>query len=151
VDNGGEDVENQAPRRLTRCKDQKSATLDEFYTEISEQDNYASRESGKAMLDLIARLQALPDDRHVFGLTSHYRLCFLAKDSYKSPWFVLVWALDSRNYFVEYRMPEDIAPWPHAFVRGEARSEDDAIEMIMTAMDKSGGWNQSVTAKSGHH
>jgi hypothetical protein len=126
---------------LTRCKDQKSATIDEFYTEVSEHDNYTSREGGKAMLDLIARLRALPDERRVFGLTSHDRLCFLAEDSYESSWFVLVWALDKRNYFVEYRMPDNIAPWPQAFVRGEARSEDEAVRMIITAMEKSGGWS----------
>jgi hypothetical protein len=127
--------------RLTRCKDQKSATLDEFYTEISEQD---TRECGKAMLDLIARLRALPDEKHVFGLTSLLRLCLLAEDTYKSPWFVIISALDKRNYFIEYRMPDDIAPWPDAFVRGKARSEDDAVRMIITAMEKSGGWSQKL-------
>jgi hypothetical protein len=125
---------------LTRCTDQKSAALDEFYTEVSQHDHPVDREGGKAMLDLIARLRALPDERRVFGLTSHHRLCLLAEDTYRSPWFVLVWALDKRNYFVEYRMPDAIAPWPHAFVRGEARSEDDAVQMIITAMEKSGGW-----------
>jgi hypothetical protein len=95
---------------LVRCQDQKSGTLEEFYTEVSEHDNYASRECGKAMLELLARLEALPDERRVFGLTSHYRLCFLTEDTYKSPWYVLVWALDKRNFFVEYRMPDDIAP-----------------------------------------
>lgn len=124
---------------LTRCKDQKSATLDEFYTEVIEYDS-RNRTGGKAMLDLIARLRALPDKRQAFGLTSHYRLCLLAKDTYQSPWFVIVSALDSHNYFIEYRMPDDIAPWPEAMVRGEAGSEDAAVEMVLTAMEKSGGW-----------
>jgi hypothetical protein len=126
--------------RLTRCSDQKSATLDEFYTEVSQHDHHVDREGGKAMLDLIARIRALPDEKRVFGLTSHHRLCLLAEDSYQSPWFVLIWALDKRNYFVEYRMPHDIAPWPQAFVRGQAQSEEDAVRMIVIAMEKSGGW-----------
>jgi hypothetical protein len=41
---------------------------------------------------------------------------------------------------VEYLMPERSAPWPHAYVKGEARSEDDAVRMIEIAMDQSEGW-----------
>ncbi len=95
------------------------------------------------MLDLMARLRTLPDTRQVFGLTSHHRLCLLAADSYQSPWFVIISALDKRNYFVEYLMPKSIAPWPHAYVRGEARSEDDALQMVVTAIEKSAGWIQT--------
>ena len=127
---------------LTRCRDQKSKTLDEFYKEISEHDSATDRDGGKAMLDLIARLRALPDERHVYGLTSLYRLCFLAEDTWQSPWFVIVAALDKRNYFIEYLMPEDEAPWAKAYVRGEANSEDDAVRMILIGMEKSGGWQQ---------
>jgi len=129
---------------LTRCKDQRSKTLDDFYREISEHDNATDREGGRTMLDLIARLRASPDKREVYGLTSHYRLCFLAEDTSRSPWFVIVAALDKRNYFVEYLMPKDVAPWSNAYVRGEAKSEDDVIQMILTAMDKSGGWHPTA-------
>ena len=127
---------------LTRCHDQKSKSLDEFYTEIGQHDGHVDREIGKTMLSLLARLRALPDSRNVWGLTSHYRLALLAQDSYETPWFVIVAVLDMRNYFVEYLMPERVAPWPHAYVRGEARTEDDAVQMIMTAMEKSEGWSE---------
>jgi hypothetical protein len=99
-----------------------------------------SREIGRVMLSLIGRLRAFPDERQVFGLTSHLRLCLLADDTWKSPWYVIVSALDSRNYTVEYLMPQPVAPWPQAYVRGEARSEDDAVKMVLTAMEKSEGW-----------
>jgi hypothetical protein len=127
---------------LTGCQDQKSKTLDEFYTEVSQQDHQVCREGGKAMLDLITRLRALPDQRRVYGLTSHHRLCSLAEDTYQSRWLVIISALDKRNYYVEYLMPKDVAPWSHAYVRGEARSEDEAVQMVMTAMEKSEGWSQ---------
>ena len=77
----------------------------------------------------------------MWGLTSHYRLALLAQDSSETPWFVIVSALDKRNYYVEYLMPKAIAPWPHAYVRGEARSEDGAVQMVLTAMEKSEGWD----------
>jgi hypothetical protein len=127
---------------ITRCHDQKSKTLDEFFEDVSQQDHVVSREGGKAMLDLMTRLRALSDSRQVYGLTSHHRLCLLAADSCQSPWFVIISALDKRNYFVEYLMPDDVAPWPHAYVRGEARSEDDAVKMVVTAMEKSEGWSE---------
>jgi hypothetical protein len=127
---------------LTGCQDQKSKTLDEFYTEVSQQDNHGSREGGEAMLNLIARLRTFPDRRRVYGLTSHHRLCLLAEDTYQSPWFVIISALDHRNYFVEYLMPKDVAPWSRAYVRGEAQTEDQAVQMVITAMEKSEGWSQ---------
>ena len=127
---------------LARCHDQKSKTLDEFFEDVSHKNHVVSGEGGKAMLGLMARLRALPDSRQVYGLTSYNRLCLLAADSYQSHWFVVISALDNRNYSIEYRMPDDIAPWPHAYVRGEARSEDDAVQMIVIAMEKSKGWSE---------
>jgi hypothetical protein len=127
---------------LTRCHDQESKTLDEFFERVSRRDDVVCREGGKAMLDLIARLRALPDSREVYGLTSHHRLCLLAADNYQSPWFVIISALDKRNYFVEYRMPDDVAPWPGAYVRGYTSSVDRAVQMILTAMEKSEGWSE---------
>lgn len=128
---------------ITGCQDQKSQTLEEFYTEVSRQGSVVCREGGKAMLGILARLRALPDERRVFGLTSHHRLCLLAQNTYRSPWFVIISALDSRNFYVEYLMPDRIAPWPHAYVKGEARSEDDAVQMIVTAIESSEGWSSS--------
>lgn len=128
--------------RLEHCKDQASQTLDEFYGQIASHDDVVDRQGAEAMLELIARLRALSDDRRVWGLTSHYRLCLLAQDSFQSPWYVVVGALDRRNYFIEYLMPPAVAPWPAAYVRGEARSQDDAVQMIVTAMERSEGWSQ---------
>ena len=125
---------------LTRCQDQRRQTLDEFYTERTSSTEPVSREGGQAMLDLLARLRGLPDAHRVYGLTSLHRLCLLAEDTYDSPWLVIVAALDKRNYFIEYLMPAAVAPWPRAYVRGEARSEDEAVQMILTAMEKSEGW-----------
>ncbi len=64
--------------QLTRCQDQKRQTLDEFYTEAAHGTEPVTREGGQTMLDLLVRLGKLPDERRICGLTSHYRLCFLA-------------------------------------------------------------------------
>ena len=126
---------------LERCKDQPSKTLDEFYQEIAAQEQASGSEGGKAMLELIARLRTLPDQRRIWGLTSHHRLCLLARNTAASPWYVIVAALDPMKYFIEYLMPPAIAPWPTAYVRGEADSEEEAVKMVITAMEMSNGWS----------
>ena len=92
------------------------------------------------MLDLISRLRSLPDERPVFGKTSLHRLGLLAEDTSESPWFVIISANDKQNYFVEYLMPKTLAPWRNAYVQGPAGSEDEAVKMILIAMERSEGW-----------
>lgn len=41
---------------------------------------------------------------------------------------------------VEYLLPAVQAPWPGAYVTGTAHSLDEALEMILIRMDRSGGW-----------
>lgn len=125
--------------RLDKCTEQGSQTLDEFYAEVA----VHNVKCGEAMIELIARLRELDHPNHVWGLTSHTRLCLLAQDSSATPWYVIVEALSKRDYTVEYLMPPSIAPWPNARVHGGARSADAAVEMIVTAMDRSGGWSSA--------
>jgi hypothetical protein len=110
---------------LSRCQDQKGRTLDESYTAGDGADEI-SRKRCAAMRDLIERIRALPGQPRVYGLTSHVRLCLLAKDAYTSPWFVIAAAADTRNYYIEDLMPDHAPPWAGAYVRGEARTEDAA-------------------------
>lgn len=41
---------------LTRCQDQKSLSLEEFYQEISQQESVVCGEGGRAMLVIISAL-----------------------------------------------------------------------------------------------
>lgn len=128
---------------LTRCQDQKRQTLEEFYCDARD-GHPESYEGGQAMLDLIERLRALPDERRLYGLTSLYNLCLLAQDTYTSPWYVRFIAASKQHYVIECLMPESEAPWPNAYIKGIATSEDEAVEMILVAMEKSGGWSRAV-------
>ena len=92
------------------------------------------------MLDLFAALQACSDARQAWGLTSHAELYLLSSDASSSPWYVKVFAPSYGGYRIEYLMPAEIAPWPQAWVRGEAATVDDAVRMLGVAMDRSGGW-----------
>lgn len=117
--------------KLVRCKDQ-SGTLEE---------NFGAGSFNETMLQLVERLRQTPNEYHVWGLMSHQRLCLLAEDDYRTPRYVTVAVLDQRNYFIEYRMQADSAPWSEAYVKGEAGSEDEAVQMILVAMRNSGGWS----------
>ncbi len=130
--------------RLDKCTEQGRQTLDEFYAEVVAHNP----STGQAMIDLIAQLRELDHPNHVWGLTSHTRLCLLAQDTSASPWYVIVEALNKRNYTVEYLMPSDMAPWPNARVYGRARSADAAVQMIVTAMERSGGWSEVPTGSA---
>jgi hypothetical protein len=131
--------------RLTLSSDQPSKTIDEFYQELASHGESVDQECGRAMLSLIANLRALPDEREVWALTSHYHMRLLSSDTYRSPWYVSVIAIGDQ-YSVEYRMPERLAPWPGAQVRGEADTEQEAVTMVMRAMDLSEGWLRAPTA-----
>jgi len=126
---------------LERCRDQRSKTLDEFYAALTTHDTEVDRGCGAAMLDLIRRLRDLESPSRAWGLTSLYRLCLLAQDDWKAPWYVIVVASDRRNYTIEYLLPPHLAPWPQAYVRGTANSEDEAVQMILIAIERSGGWS----------
>ena len=128
--------------QLERCKDQASRTLEQFYSSMIPEVPPAIRAGPEAMLDLIARLRATPRELTIWGLTSHMRLCLLAENTAASPWYVIVSALDHENYYVEYLMPPELAPWPGARVQGEARSIEQAMQMIMIAMDNCRGWTE---------
>lgn len=132
---------------LTRCQDQKHRTLEEYFgKEIHPEDPrpYEYDDEG-AMISLIQRLRALPDERQVYGLTSERTLCLLALDTQSAPCLVKVHAVSKRMnmYFIDYLMPQRNAPWPQAYITGTANSEDEAVEMILIGMDKSGGWSST--------
>jgi hypothetical protein len=125
--------------RLVHCKDQIQLPMEQFYGDATRHEDEFVRTRAELMINLIARLRALPDDRCVWGLTSHMALCLLSQDDCISPRYVVVEPLDQRCYFVEYLMPRTSVPWRGAYVRGEARSEDEAVQMVVTALDRSGG------------
>ena len=129
--------------QVTRRQGDNTETIDDHYGKLLRSPNDLQRVFGQTMLDLIGRLRSVSDDRHVFVMTSMDQLLLMAKPEGSaggSPWFVRIWALDKRNYRIEYLMPKPLAPWPWARVHGNASSEDEAVQMVLTAMERSEGW-----------
>lgn len=95
----------------------------------------------KAMLDLLELLKLHESDYVVYALTSHRKLCLLSEDHYDATWWVTVSPEPLGSYRVEYLMESSIAPWPGAYITGEARELDQAIQMVLVAIKRSGGWD----------
>jgi hypothetical protein len=128
---------------VTQFKGQhETQTLEEFYLELA-RDHPNHAEVSDAMVSLLTHLQALPDTRHFVALTSHAGLCFIPDNSRLSfSWhLVSIFASDKQNYYLEYRMPDRLAPWKNSRMSGKAHSEDEAIEMILKAIDLCEGWS----------
>jgi hypothetical protein len=141
--------------QLTRCSDQGPETLDELYMKISQEDDTSRQRFGRAMLSLLARLRALPDDRQFWGLPSteaEYRSMdqfhLLSENSSAAPRIVEIIGSDESDYTIEYPVPGHLAPWPGAFIRGWALSEDEAVQMIQMALETSEGWHAAVNRRA---
>ncbi len=128
---------------ISRSSEQSSKTLKEFYQEVAK---WAKAPGvGQGMLELLAMINGMFKETQLYGLTSHYRLCIQAEDDWTAPWYVVV--VGSRfeklcHYTIEYLLPEN-PPWPHASVRGEARSLADAKNYLLIAMHRSQGWKNN--------
>ncbi len=59
---------------ITHSSDQPSKTLEQFYLEVSQQESYSSKSTGKLMLDLLKMINNTFQDTQLWGLTSHHRL-----------------------------------------------------------------------------
>ena len=126
---------------LIRISDQKHQTIEEFYqTIVEESESSLSRESCKAMLDIISKLNVHFLDNKIWCLTSLQRLVLLKEDNWKSPWYIIIACLGFTEYYIEYLMPDELKPWEGATVRGTTNTLEKAVEYVLLAMKNSGGW-----------
>jgi len=115
-------------------------SLDDFYGPEGYLETVQRYPTQSAMLLLIRALRADPAQLRAYAMTHMHQLRLRAIDDAAGPEFVRVMASSEYSYFVEFLMPEDQAPWPHAWVKGEATSTEDAKNMVLTAMRLSGTW-----------
>ena len=125
--------------RIRRCGPAPES-LEQFYRERSLATDH-HRIGALETLSLLERLAAHPDPCEVWALTSEMEgLCLLERDDPTIPPRVIWMACDSRDYFIKFLMPPALAPWPDAYMEGQAHSEDEAFNMILTGMRQSQGW-----------
>ena len=119
---------------ITRCSDQPSKTLAEFYSSIGLE---ASSEA--VMLSVLDMIDSTFKRTEIYGLTSHTTLILLREDSSWSPWYVKVYGSEG-EYYIEYLLPPSKRPWSHAYVSGTAKSLPEFRDMLLIAMRESEGW-----------
>lgn len=99
-----------------------------------------------SLLSLLDHLEQLPDNKSAFISVCEEFLCLhlCAKDKpmNQTTYDVSFSGLDL--FIVSYRMPKHLAPWDNAYVVvrsfGSPKSEPEASEMILQAMDFSQAW-----------
>lgn len=123
---------------ITRCSDQKSQTLATFYNEWAEDKNPISSEIGKSMLLIIDFINDTFSETIIYGLTSHTNLLLLAKDSYQTPWFVVVIA-NGKEFHIEYKTESS----ENVIIKKVTDSFEEFKKNIIIAMHHSQGWNGS--------
>jgi len=129
---------------IKRSFEQTKYTLEEFYSEREMAGDYTS--VGEHMLAFLRTINELFPTTQLFGLTSHYRLVIRSEDTLGSEWLIIVSAVAGWYYF-EFLVPKEKAPWENAFVRGEAKSLDDAKKYLLIAMRECEGWKTNDELK----
>src|SRR5262245_33488325 len=102
--------------------------IEEFYRWVVRTGDAFGPDGAASMLDLLPELAEVCKSIDVWALRSLDRLCLLAEDDYRAPWFVIVAAGGDGAYDIEYRMRPTEAPWPSARVSGQASSKAEALE-----------------------
>lgn len=128
---------------LIRCSDQKdNKTLEEFYNELLPDKVKTFADVGTPMLKALKLINDTFHETTIYGLTSVSSLVLLAQDKWRSPWFVSLRGLEA-EYYIEYLMITDTAPWHNAKITGVTNSLDDLKKYIIIAMYESRGWCNS--------
>jgi hypothetical protein len=121
------------------CIEQNRQSLEEFYGEWASSDNRISSDLGKAMLQVIEKINQIFIDSTIFGGTSHAHLLFFTTETNWADWYVAIIA-NSDEYHIEYRMAKEKQPWPDAMVKGATKSLDEFVNFIIIAMNETGAW-----------
>ncbi len=129
---------------IQRCSAQAMQSLKEYYEHLRDD---RLPDIGIGMLELLDLVDEMFQETKIFGLTSMMGLLLFAEDDVPFPWYVKISSFGIRDYHFEYLLPEEQAPWPHAFVRGEARNLADAKNYLLIAMHRSQGWKNNPELK----
>lgn len=128
---------------IITSKSQASKDLREFYSEAAMDSDFRIKEIGKAMLEWIERIELALPDLEIWALTSHYRLVLMASETYRGDWSVIIIG-QKGNYRVDYLIPKEDAPWNHAYITGETSDFEEALNMSLIGIEKSGAWKRNT-------
>lgn len=97
------------------------------------------------MVALIQLLREFPLEITAYAWTSHNQLGLLSENDFSATRWVKVDSVKrpaSMMFKVQARVPDRIAPWPHAYTVGEAYTPEEALAMVAAGMAFSEGWKE---------
>ncbi len=119
--------------------DNSGDSLIAVYEELAEDENAYWARKGAALLQMVHFINVTFPTTQIWALTSHKRLCLVKDDSYPV-WCVVIDAILDEYYF-EYTMQSEKAPWQDATVQGKVDSFEGAKKYLAIAMRESGVWS----------
>ena len=91
------------------------------------------------VLDLLE--EAEPRELTVFFLLSHSELCLLSADDFRTRRWIKIDQDVNGRFVVKCRVPDRIAPWPHAYVRACVETPQEVIAKVSAGISFSEGWS----------
>jgi hypothetical protein len=121
---------------LIRSESQSGKSLEKFYLD----QELGLEEGGKAMVSLITYINEYFKDTTLWGLTSHASLILKSESTYEGSSYVCISCYNGIEFNIDYLIPEEDQPWPHARISGVANGLECAFEYVLLAMKNSKGW-----------
>jgi hypothetical protein len=124
--------------------------IEELYLEfLNESNDNFHIDNYSNYIDLINLINSLFQETNIWCLTSHRRLVLMNTDDWQSNWFVII-AVSSSEFYFEYLIPTEVSPWKNAYVKGVAKSLEEAKIYLLTSMKESQGWKDSIELKNNY-
>ncbi|OJJ21274.1 hypothetical protein BKI52_11970 [marine bacterium AO1-C] len=123
---------------IKRSQQQAHESLEDFYKRDEWKGGWEI--AAKNMLEIIDFLNENFIDTKLIAMTSHQRLCIQNKDDETSGWLVVVQSVGLDGYYIEYKVPNDKAPWENAWIKGTPKSLKEAKKYLVISMLACEGW-----------
>jgi len=124
---------------IIRNTSQGNTTLEEFYMQLSKQNQHTDCDPGYDMLLLVEAINQMFVETVIWGFTSKSRLVLQQVDEVDATWYVMIGSAGGVYHF-KYLMAKQGSPWRNAFVSGETNSLDEARKNVLIAMKECGAW-----------
>ncbi len=124
-------------RRSTR---QRGQSFVEYYAALSQDSKPDFANAGRAMLELLPRIEEICAPADVWGLISHCDLVLLARDDYSSSRLITIMPPYDGAYRIEHYIPGDRAPWWGRSTKELTEDVAEAVHMIRSAMINCRAW-----------
>ncbi|NNV57989.1 hypothetical protein [Limnovirga soli] len=136
------------PLKINSKHSSRHNSIEELYTyKLNNCEEYYFKERYIRLIDLTRLINSMFPDTVIWALTSIERLVLMNEDDYRSNWYVIIANGSSTEFYFEYLIPEEKSPWENAYIKGVAKSLDEAKVYLIKSMHGCNGWSESEELK----